>query len=250
MEVIPAVDIKGGRCVQLYQGDYARETVYSDSPVRMASQWVEMGASRIHVIDLDGAKAGSPVNIEIAGEIARSAPVQLGGGIRTVEAANEAVSLGVSRVIIGTAAVEGQDFVQEVCRELGDEAVVVSVDARDGYVAVRGWTESSRVPAAELVKRIEDVGVPRFLYTDIARDGTLTEPNWSAIEELGGRTDLKMLVAGGISRVGHLVRLSKMGIEGAIVGTAIYNGDIDLREAIAALDGPGNNGERGMSKWQ
>ena len=243
MEVIPAIDIKGGRCVRLYQGDYKQETVFSDSPVSVASHWESMGASRLHVVDLDGAKSGAPVNIGLVESILSSvsARVQLGGGIGTLEAAVEAVSLGVSRIVMGTAAVEGDDLVREVCRNLGAEAVVVSVDAREGYVAIQGWTRSSRVRASELVKRIEAIGVERFVYTDITRDGTLTEPNYRAIADLAGLTDMHMLVAGGISSMEHLKMVSELGVEAAIVGKAVYTGDIDLREAINAADGANND---------
>ena len=238
MQVIPAIDIKGGRCVQLYQGDYERETVFSESPLDMAARWAGDGASRLHVVDLDGAKAGAPVNIGIVGDIAASVPtpVQLGGGIRTLDTAKEAISRGVDRIVIGSAAVEGPALVKEMCLRLGAESVMVSVDARDGYVVVRGWTKKSRLLTFELVKRIEALGVKRFVYTDVARDGTLTEPNFRAIEDLANRTQLKMLVAGGISSLGHLAKISEIGVEAAIVGTAVYTGEINLREAIIAVD--------------
>lgn len=237
MEVIPAIDIRGGRCVRLYQGDYGRETVYSERPLVVAARWVGMGASRLHVVDLDGAKVGAPVNIRLVGDIASSVDVlvQYGGGIRTLGTARDAVSLGVSRVIIGTAAVEVPSLVAEACQELGPEAVVVSVDAREGYVVERGWTRKTRVLASDLIKGIESAGVRRFIYTDVARDGTLTEPNFRAIEELKGKTDLRMLVAGGISSVGHLRQLSQLGVEGGIVGKALYTGDINLRDAIDSM---------------
>lgn len=239
MEVIPAIDIRGGKCVRLYQGDYDRETVYSDSPLRMAAHWASEGASRIHVIDLDGAKAGAPVHAELVAEIAGSVAVsiQFGGGIKTLEAARMMANSGVGRIVIGTAAVEDASLVEQASRELGPESVVVSVDAVDGYAAVRGWTESSELPATELVERIEGMGVGRFVYTDIARDGTLTEPNFTAIERLSAQTGMKMLVAGGVSSVDHLRRLAQIGVEAAIIGTAVYTGDIDLREAVDALGG-------------
>lgn len=239
MEVIPAVDILGGKCVQLYQGDYEKKRVFSEKPLDAALRWVGLGAAWLHVVDLDGARSGSPVNIGIVGEIASSvdAPVQFGGAIRSLQVARDAVSLGVDRVIIGTAALEDSDLVRQACLELGPEAVVVSVDARGGYVAGQGWTRQSRVSAVELVESVAEMGVQRYAYTDIARDGTLTEPNFPAIEELAGQTDMAMLVAGGISSLAHLLKLSELGVEGAIVGTAIYTGDIDLREAIEALRG-------------
>ncbi len=244
MEVIPAIDIKGGKCVNLYQGDYGKETVFSESPLDVASRWVDMGASRLHIVDLDGAKAGTPVNMALVGRIASSVavPMQLGGGIRTLISAQQAVASGVSRIIIGTAAVERTSLVQELCRELGAGSVVVSVDARDGYVVVRGWTETSRIPAPEMVKRIEAVGVQRFVYTDVTTVGTLTEPSFDAIEGLLRQTEMGMLVAGGISSIEHLRRLSQLGVEAAIVGKAIYAGDIDLREAIDALGGTWDGG--------
>ena len=239
MEVVPAIDIKGGKCVRLYQGDYDREAVYSESPAEVALHWVEEGASRLHVIDLDGAKAGSPVNAGIIGKIASNAevPVQLGGGIRDVATARAAVAQGIERVILGTAAVEEPALVDELCSELGAEAVVVSVDARDGQVMLQGWTRASGVSVAEALKQVESSGARRFVYTDVARDGTLTEPNFRAIEDLSRQTGLKMLVAGGISSVDHLVRLADLGVEAAIVGKAVYTGDIDLREAIEATGG-------------
>ncbi len=238
MEAIPAIDIRDGKCVQLYQGDYDRETVFSDSPVDMARMWVETGATRLHVVDLDGAREGAPVNIDIVEEIATSVevPVQLGGGVRTVKLAQDALSRGVERVIFGTAAVESQELVAEAIEELGPEAVVVGVDARDGYVAVRGWTERSELRAIDLVAAMEKQGVRRVIYTDIAQDGTLTEPNFEGARSLVSSTDMGVLVAGGVSSVEHLVRLAQMGAEGAIIGTAVYTGDIDLREAIETLE--------------
>jgi len=240
VEVIPAIDIRGGRCVRLFQGNYSRETVFSESPLDVAFHWAREGATRLHVVDLDGARDGAPVNAGLVGDIASSVPVpvQLGGGIRTLDDARQAIALGVSRIIIGTAAIEGPDLLQDVCRELGAEAVMVGIDARDGYVAVRGWTERTEVRASELVERIETIGVRRFVYTDVTRDGTLTEPNFDAVEDLMGRTALRMTAAGGISSLGHLTRMSQLGVEAAIVGTAVYTGDVDLREAIDALDSP------------
>ena len=237
MEVIPVIDLRGGKCVRLYQGDFAQETVYSDSPVEVAARWVGLGATRIHVVDLDGAREGMPVNVDAVEEVVSSVsvPVQLGGGIRTVETARAALSLGVDRVIVGTAAVESPGAVRAMCDELGPETVVVSVDSRDGYVAVKGWTQASEVPASDLIKRMAEVGALRFMYTDIARDGTLTEPNFQAIEALLSQTGPRILAAGGISSVQHILRLAKLGVEGAVVGKALYTGDFDLSEALQAL---------------
>jgi phosphoribosylformimino-5-aminoimidazole carboxamide ribotide isomerase len=237
VEVIPAVDIKGGRCVRLYQGDYGRETVYSDSPVDMALRWVELGATRIHVVDLDAAKAGVPVNHETAGAIAVAVPVpvQLGGGVRSLETATHAAALGISRVIIGTAAARDMDWVLSVCEALGPERVVVSIDARGGYVALNGWTETTGLRVRDMLDGLGATGVRRFIYTDIARDGTLTEPSWDEIVKVHEATGLKMIVAGGVSSVEHLLRLREIGAEAAIVGKAVYTGDVDLSEAVEAL---------------
>ena len=237
MEVIPSIDIRGGKCVRLYMGDYARETVFSESPLDVALRWVELGATRIHVVDLDGAKSGSPVNAGIVRAIASTAPVpvQVGGGIRTLAAAKDALSWGVRRVIFGTAALENPGLVGEACRELGPESVVVSVDARDGYVVDWGWTRKSTVLASDLIKRVAEKGLRRFIYTDVSVDGTLTQPNFSAIETLAGKTELGMTVAGGISSIDDLLVLSRLEVEGAIVGRAVYTGDIDLREALATV---------------
>ena len=237
IDIIPAIDLRGGKCVRLYQGDYARETVYSKKPVDVAERWVSQGARRIHVVDLDGAKQGTPENLSVTSEIISSVPVpiQLGGGIRTVEMARAVLSLGVDRVMVGTAAVENTKVVRSMCDELSPEAVVVSVDARDGYVARNGWTLVSDVLASDLVKRMSDVGALRFIYTDISRDGTLTEPNYKAIEILLRHKELRILVAGGVSSVEHLMRLDRMGVEGVVVGKALYTGHIDLCQAIKNL---------------
>ncbi len=237
MEVIPAIDLKGGRCVRLYQGDYSRETVFSDDPLEVAKCWVDAGARRLHVIDLDGAKSGEQPNAEAAYKIAGESrvPVQLGGGIRTVQSARQAITRGIGRVLIGTAAVEDPDMLRELVEELGPERVVVTVDARGGRVALNGWTETSEVEAEALIKEMRGVGVSRYLYTDISRDGTLTEPNFDALDGLTAISDVKIIAAGGISSLDHLVRLSEIGVESAVVGTAIYTGDIDLGQALMAL---------------
>ena len=237
MEVIPAIDLRGGRCVRLHQGDYDRETVYSESPVDVAAHWARLGAERLHVVDLDGAKVGSPVNMKIVEDIVStvSLPVQLGGGIRTLEAASTAMTLGLDRIVVGTAAVESPGVIQTICAELGSDALVVGVDSRDGYVAVRGWIESSRVSASDLIGRMETMGVRRFMYTDISRDGTLTEPNFRAIETLTASCGSRLLAAGGISSVAHLVRLAEIGVEGVVVGKALYTGDIDLVQALESI---------------
>ena len=239
MEVIPAIDIRGGRCVRLFQGDYDRETVFSDSPVDMAAHWVERGAERLHIVDLDGARDGVAPNIEIVAQIAMSSPVpvQYGGGVRDVESALRAVEMGVDRVVVGTAAVEDPGVVTRLLGKLGAGVLVVSVDARDGKIALDGWTRGSGVDAVEFARGLESTGVERVVYTDISRDGTLTEPNFAGVEELAAATGMKVLVAGGVSSVEHVSRLAAVPVEGAIVGSAVYTGAIDLGEAMAAVSG-------------
>jgi phosphoribosylformimino-5-aminoimidazole carboxamide ribotide isomerase len=241
MEVIPAIDIRGGKCVRLFQGDYGRETVYSDDPTEMASQWVDQGATRLHVIDLDGAREGRAVNHDVASTIASKATVQLGGGIRDVATARAAVAGGVDRIIAGTAAITEPGFARALCDELGAGAVVVSVDAKDGVVMLQGWTEASGMAASDVVKRVEAAGVMRIIYTDIAVDGTLTGPNFRAIAELVESTPLEVIIAGGVSSLAHLLELERIGVDAAIVGKAVYTGNIDLPKAIAALSGPGTD---------
>jgi len=233
MEIIPAIDLKGGRCVRLYQGDYSRETIFSDNPVEVARHWQSLGAQRLHIVDLDGAAKGKPQHSLIIESIAHSVqlPLQLGGGLRSIDAIAQAFDLGVARVIIGTAAIEDQTLVQEACRRFGN-LIIVGIDARDGYVATRGWKEGTKVTATELAWRMAHVGVGRFIYTDIARDGTLTEPNFDAIAELVKQVEVPVIAAGGISSIEHLERLSQIEVEGAIVGRALYTGNIDLKRAL------------------
>ena len=199
-----------------------------------AQRWLDLGATRLHVVDLDGAKTGEQVNIDIVEQIASlsDVPVQLGGAIRTVQAARRAIDRGVNRVIVGTAALEGEEFVRDLCHRIGPDRVIVGVDARNGYVAVRGWTEESGTPVRELIARMEMAGAARIIYTDISRDGTRTEPNFQQVDDLLGTTTLKILVAGGVSCIDHIRSLATMGVEGAIVGTAAYTGDIDMKLAM------------------
>lgn len=235
MEIIPAIDIREGRCVRLYQGDYRQETIYSESPLNVASKFVELGAKWLHIVDLDGARAGTPINIDLVQNIASSTniSIQCGGGIRTIEMAKTILSTGIKRIIIGSAAAEENlKLIKVTCKTLGPDIVMISVDTRNGYLVTRGWEHTTSLHETDLVKRIEETGIQRLIYTDVSRDGTLTEPNFEAIEKLTGHATLKVQAAGGISSVDHLARLAKMGVDGAIVGKAIYTGDIDLRQAI------------------
>ena len=243
MEVIPAIDLRGGKCVRLYQGDYAQETVYSDDPLDTALRWVDMGASRLHIVDLDGARDGSPANLAAVERIASlvDVPLHLGGGIRDMDTARAALNAGVSRIMLGTAAVEDADLIRALLSDFGAEHIIVSVDAKDGMVALRGWTEGSSALATELVANMAALGVVRFLYTDISRDGTLTEPNFDGVSALVNQGDIHLIAAGGIATVAQLERLAEIGAEAAIVGRAIYTGDIDLRQAIVAISGLGDS---------
>ena len=244
MEIIPAIDLRAGRCVRLYQGDYRRETVYSDDPLAVALGWQDQGAPRLHLVDLDGAAQGRPANLEVIAAIVTrlTIPVQVGGGIRDETTARALLDAGVNRVVIGTAAVQDPAFVQALCQAHGSEGVVVALDARDGLVAIKGWTESTAVSALGLARQMADLGVRRFLYTDIARDGTLTEPNFAAtaalvkslaLREVEG-TGLAVLASGGIASLEHIRRLVATGVEGAVLGRALYTGALNLAEAIAA----------------
>jgi phosphoribosylformimino-5-aminoimidazole carboxamide ribotide isomerase len=237
MEIIPAIDIRGGRCVRLHQGDYSKETVFSEDPVAVALEWQRQGARWLHLVDLDGAAKGGPVNMPTIEAIVSKVNlfVQVGGGIRDETTVSRLLDLRVRRVILGTAAVESPEMVAELCRKFG-EAVVVGIDARDGYVATRGWLQDTGITALELAKRMAGLGVKRLIYTDIKRDGTLTSPDFRAIERMVKGVDLPIIAAGGISRLGHLVELKKLGVEGAIIGKALYTGDIDLKQALALQD--------------
>jgi phosphoribosylformimino-5-aminoimidazole carboxamide ribotide isomerase len=236
MEVIPAIDIKDGQCVRLYQGDFTQATVYSDDPVAVAQRWVAQGATRLHVVDLDGAKSGRPVNTDAVLAIVQSVrvPVQLGGGLRREEDIAAVLALGVERIILGTIAVENRALLERTLARYG-ERVIVGVDARDGMVATAGWTETAKISAPALIETMGGLGVARIIYTDIARDGTLTEPNYSALRMLVRGDGPAIIASGGIAQVAHLERLAALGVEGAIIGKALYSGAIALPQALAAL---------------
>ena len=236
MEVIPAIDLKDGACVRLYQGDFEKTTVFSTDPAETALRWQSAGAPRIHVVDLDGSRSGIPANLESIRAIADavSVPLQVGGGVRTVETAQVLLEAGVERVVLGTAAVEDPGLVQELCRSWGAERVVVAVDARNGRVAIRGWTEDTSVDATDLVEEMAVLGPQRFLYTDISRDGTMTAPNFDAVAAMVQNTGMAIIASGGVTSLDDLRRLAQTGAEAAIVGRALYEGSLDLAEAIEA----------------
>jgi phosphoribosylformimino-5-aminoimidazole carboxamide ribotide isomerase len=237
MEIIPAIDLRGGRCVRLYQGDYNREIRFSDDPLRVALKWQSQGAPRLHIIDLDGAASGEPQNLEIARQIAAATllPTQLGGGIRTMETIKEVLTAGIERVILTTAAVEDPDMLKQACRKYGDY-IIISIDAREGLIATHGWQQDTGIRAVDFARSMSQLGVQRLIYTDIIRDGTLTEPNFTAIAELVNVSGLPVIAAGGISSILHLKMLKQLGVEGAILGRALYSEDINLKEAIETVD--------------
>lgn len=236
MEVIPAIDLRGGRCVRLHQGDFGRETVFSEDPLAMARRWQGLGARRLHLVDLDGAATGRPAHLEMIAAIvsALDIPVQVGGGIRGADTARDWLAAGADRVVIGTAAVRDPGMVAAVCREHGGERVVAAVDARDGVVAVQGWTESGQVTALELARRMAGLGAARLLYTDIARDGMLTGPDVDNSARLARETGMAVLASGGVASAADIRRLAASGVEGVIVGRALYTGAVSLPDAIAA----------------
>ena len=238
MEVIPAIDLRVGRCVRLHQGDFQRETVFSDDPVAMALRWQEQGGPRLHVVDLDGAATGEPAHLEVISAIvaALGIPVQVGGGIRSAATARAWLDAGVERVVIGTAAVRDPEMVRDVCRDHGSERVVVSVDAREGMVALQGWTEASEVSVLDLARRMGELGVARLLYTDIARDGMLTGPDLDTNARLVQETGMAVLASGGVSSVEDVRQLVPTGVEGVIVGRALYTGAVRLPDAVAAAE--------------
>jgi len=242
MEVIPAIDLLQGRCVRLYQGDYNQAQTFDENPVAVARQWADQGATRLHVVDLDGAKAGHPVNLQAIEAIVRAVdvPVQVGGGLRDRQSAADLLALGVQRVILGTVAVEQPDLVRTLCQEFPGQ-VVVGIDARNGKVATRGWLETSEVLATELAQQVAAAGAAAIIYTDIHRDGTLQGPNLDALRELASSIEAPVIASGGISSVTDLLSLlslEPLGVRGVIVGKALYTGNVVLKEALRAV-GPG-----------
>jgi phosphoribosylformimino-5-aminoimidazole carboxamide ribotide isomerase len=221
----------------LYQGNYDRQTVFSDDPLDIALKWQSMGAPRLHIVDLDGAATGELCNLGIIRDIARAMliPVQLGGGIRQMGVIEMLLKAGIERVVLGTAAVESPALVVEACRRF-NESIIVGIDARGGSVATRGWLKETEQTALGLAKAMAQVGVRRFVYTDITRDGTLTEPNFTGITEMVEGLRLPVIAAGGVSSLTHLKIIAKIGAEGAIIGKALYTGDILLKQAMAEIN--------------
>ena len=245
MNVIPAIDILDGRCVRLYQGDYSQSQTFNENPVEVAKQWADQGATRIHLVDLDGAKAGQPVNQKTIEAIVKAidVPVQLGGGLRNYASVASVLALGVERAILGTVAVEQPELVGQLCQEFPGQ-IVVGIDARNGKVATKGWLETSEVLATDLADRMAKLGAAAIIYTDIQRDGTMAGPNIPALRELASAVAIETIASGGISSITDLLSLlalEPVGVKSAIVGRALYTGDIILKEAIQAV---------GNGRWQ
>ena len=238
MIIIPAVDIKNGRCVRLFQGRMDDETVFSDDPAAMARRWEAEGAEIIHVVDLDGAVEKSPQNTDSILEILEniSVPVQVGGGIRNEKTIKMYLDLGVKRVIIGTEAIKNPKLVQDSCKAFPNQ-IVVGIDARNGLVAVEGWTKTTQIKAVDLARRFEDCGVAAINFTDIHRDGMQTGPNIMATKLLAASVSIPVFAAGGVSTIEdikNLIPLKEVGVVGVITGRALYSGTLNLKEAIKA----------------
>ena len=236
MRIIPAVDIKGGRCVRLSQGKADQETVYSEDPLAVANEWDEQGAQLIHVVDLDGAFNGLPVHSELIKNIVyhSSVDIQVGGGIRSLAAIQAYVDAGAYRVILGTVAQEDPSFVKQACKQFPGK-IMVGIDARDGFVAIKGWVEVSSQKATDLAKSLEPMGVAGFIFTDISRDGMMQGPNIESILNFVKHTSLPVIASGGVSQlsdISDLLALESQGVSGVIVGKALYDKRIDLKEAL------------------
>jgi phosphoribosylformimino-5-aminoimidazole carboxamide ribotide isomerase len=230
MLIIPAIDLQGGRCVRLLRGDFERETVYGDDPVEVARHWRDAGASLLHVVDLDGARAGRPAQLDLIRRIAETIPIQMGGGLRTEADVQAAVEAGAQRMVVGTGALD-LEFARNLAERYGEQ-LIVALDTRDGIVAVQGWVEQSEWTMLDLARAMVDAGVRRFLHTDVERDGALTSPNFTSLHELLA-FGVPVIASGGVASLEHIRQLRDLGAEAVIVGRALYERTIDLQEAVA-----------------
>lgn len=231
MLIIPAIDIKNGKYVRLTQGDFSREIIYGDNPAEVAKSWEAQGAKMIHLVDLDGAKDGKLSNIEAIQAVIKAikVPLQIGGGIRSRESVSKLLDLGVSRVIIGTMIFENEELLKDLISQYSSQ-IIISLDARDGILVKSGWLESTEKNLIETAKYLEKIGVKRFIFTDVIKDGTLTSPNYEAIKNLLANVAVPLIIAGGISSVSDIQKLKDLGVEGVIIGKALYEGKIKLEE--------------------
>jgi len=235
MIIYPAIDIKDGRCVRLVQGNFSDVTVYPGNPVEIARRWEDMGAEYLHMVDLDGARVGEPQNIPVISEAAQKLgiPVQVGGGIRTIETIEIILNKGIQRVILGTSAVKDAELVKKALQMFRDN-IAIGIDAKDGMVAIEGWAKTSNFTAIEFAKKMRDLGAKTIIYTDISRDGMLSGPNLKAMEEMAETvgTSVDVIASGGVSCIDDIRNLKNTGVAGVIVGKALYAGSLDLAEAI------------------
>lgn len=231
MIIFPAIDIQNGQCVRLTQGDYAQQTVYHQQPVEVAKAFEQEGAKFIHLVDLDGAKSGQTPNIQTIAAIAQAVniPVQVGGGVRSIEKVQQLIEQGVQRVIIGTAAIQNPAFLQKAVEQFGDQ-IAVSIDARNGFVATEGWTTTSEVKALDLIQSLEQIGVATIVYTDIFKDGMMSGPNFKELGEVNQATTMQVIASGGVTQVSDVEQLERMDLYGAIIGKALYEGTIQLNQ--------------------
>ena len=235
MILYPAIDLVGGKAVRLFKGDYAQMTVYSDDPVSVAKDFQKAGATRMHLVDLEAAKSGVPENAETIRAIAENTDLflEVGGGIRTMQTLEAYLRLGVDRAILGTAAVTDPQFLREAVEKYG-ERVAVGVDLKDGYVAIKGWTETSDLTAESFFAKMEALGVKTVICTDISRDGAMKGTNRALYRELSEKFSIDLIASGGVSSIGDIADLKEMGLHGAIIGKAYYTGAIDLKQALEA----------------
>ena len=239
MVIYPAIDLKDGQCVRLVQGQVDNKTVYSNEPEDVAKSFQQKGASFLHVVDLDGAFKGSPQNLAVIRNIAAaiSIPFQIGGGLREIGDIETLLEIGANRVIIGTSAVTSRDFVKDVLKRFGADRIVLGIDAREGFVAVKGWVSTSSITALEFGREMKSLGIRTAVFTDISRDGLLQGPNILSTREIASKTGLEIIASGGVStlqNICELKALEELGVKGAIIGKALYDGKLSLTEAIAA----------------
>ena len=235
MYIYPAIDLYGGKAVRLFKGEYSQMTVYSDDPVGVARDFAAAGASRIHLVDLEGAKTGKPANLSAIAKIIEATGLfaEVGGGIRDMETVESYLSIGVSRVILGTAAVTNPAFLREALAKYG-EKIAVGVDLKGGFVAIKGWTETSELKAGDFFEKMQTLGVKTIICTDISRDGAMKGSNLNLYRDLSARFDIELIASGGVSSMEDVTALAAMGLHGAIIGKAYYVGAVDLKEAVEA----------------
>jgi phosphoribosylformimino-5-aminoimidazole carboxamide ribotide isomerase len=239
VEIWPAIDLRGGKCVRLQQGDYDRETVFGDDAVAMAERWADLGASHLHLVDLDGARDGEPRNLTVVASILKSVEMscELGGGIRDEQTIRRLLDLGLCRLVIGTLAIREPEWFRKMCRQF-PHRLVLGIDARDGKVATHGWLQTTDTSATELARQFSDEPIAAIIYTDIATDGMLSGPNLAAMTQMQAATDLPVVASGGVTTKDDVARLAAASLAGCIIGRALYEGSITLPDALAAAGPP------------